>query len=84
MRWPRLADGSQPLCSQRGLYDTNRRWASVQIELDPKCIGLRYPIEVGLVGDNRNTLRGRNTERTEVKLFEIREAAGTNWEDELN
>src|SRR2546425_2667505 len=28
----------------------------VQIELDPKRIGLRYPIEVGLVGDSRNTL----------------------------
>src|SRR5438309_9053286 len=29
----------------------------VQIELDPKRIGLRFPIEVGLVGDSRNTLR---------------------------
>ena len=29
----------------------------VQIEIDPKRIGLRYPIEVGLVGDSRNTLR---------------------------
>jgi pyruvate dehydrogenase (quinone) len=29
----------------------------VQIELDPKKIGLRYPMEVGLVGDSRNTLR---------------------------
>jgi pyruvate dehydrogenase (quinone) len=29
----------------------------VQIELDPKRIGLRYPVEVGLVGDSRNTLR---------------------------
>ena len=28
----------------------------VQIELDPKRIGLRYPIEVGLVGDSRSTL----------------------------
>ena len=28
----------------------------VQIELDPKRIGLRYPLEVGLVGDSRNTL----------------------------
>jgi pyruvate dehydrogenase (quinone) len=28
----------------------------VQIELDPKRIGLRYPVEVGLVGDSRNTL----------------------------
>src|SRR5256886_8527084 len=29
----------------------------VQIELDPKRIGLRYPVEVGLVGDSRNTLQ---------------------------
>src|SRR5437868_3112738 len=28
----------------------------VQIDLDPKRIGLRYPVEVGLVGDSRNTL----------------------------
>ena len=29
----------------------------VQIELDPKRIGLRYPVEMGLIGDSRNTLR---------------------------
>ncbi|HTK94563.1 MAG TPA: thiamine pyrophosphate-dependent enzyme [Terriglobales bacterium] len=29
---------------------------AVQIELDPKRIGLRYPIEVGLVGDSKRTL----------------------------
>ena len=29
----------------------------IQIEIDPKRIGLRYPVEVGLVGDSRNTLR---------------------------
>ena len=29
----------------------------VQIDRDPKRIGLRYPVEVGLVGDSRNTLR---------------------------
>jgi pyruvate dehydrogenase (quinone) len=28
----------------------------VQIELDPTRIGLRYPVEVGLVGDSRRTL----------------------------
>lgn len=28
----------------------------VQIDIDPKRIGLRYPVEVGLVGDSRNTL----------------------------
>jgi pyruvate dehydrogenase (quinone)/pyruvate oxidase len=29
----------------------------VQIDLDPERIGLRYPVEAGLVGDSRNTLR---------------------------
>jgi pyruvate dehydrogenase (quinone) len=29
----------------------------VQVDLDPKRIGLRFPVEVGLVGDSRNTLR---------------------------
>ena len=28
----------------------------VQIDLDPVRIGLRYPVEVGLVGDSRRTL----------------------------
>ena len=31
---------------------------AVQIELDPMRVGLRYPIEVGLVGDCRSTLKG--------------------------
>jgi pyruvate dehydrogenase (quinone)/pyruvate oxidase len=29
----------------------------IQVDLDPKRIGLRYPIDVGLVGDSTNTLR---------------------------
>ncbi len=29
----------------------------VQIELDAKRVGLRFPVDVGLVGDSRNTLR---------------------------
>src|SRR6202011_6080509 len=29
----------------------------VQIELDPMRIGLRYPVEVGLVGDSQRTLK---------------------------
>jgi pyruvate dehydrogenase (quinone) len=29
---------------------------AVQIELDPMRIGLRYPVEIGLVGDSRRTL----------------------------
>ncbi len=30
---------------------------AVQIDLDPKKIGLRYPVEIGLVGDSKNTLQ---------------------------
>jgi pyruvate dehydrogenase (quinone) len=30
---------------------------AVQIELDPMRIGLRYPVEVGLIGDSRRTLQ---------------------------
>jgi pyruvate dehydrogenase (quinone)/pyruvate oxidase len=30
---------------------------AVQIELDPMRIGLRYPVQVGLVGDSRQTLQ---------------------------
>jgi pyruvate dehydrogenase (quinone)/pyruvate oxidase len=33
------------------------RARGVQIDIDPARIGLRYPMEVGLVGDCRNTLR---------------------------
>ncbi len=29
----------------------------VQIDLDPKRIGLRFPVEIGLIGDSRNTLQ---------------------------
>jgi pyruvate dehydrogenase (quinone) len=42
---------------------------AVQVDLDPVRIGLRYPVEVGLVGDSRATLRkllpllSRNEER---------------------
>lgn len=30
---------------------------AAQIDLDPKKIGLRYPVEIGLIGDSANTLR---------------------------
>jgi pyruvate dehydrogenase (quinone) len=29
---------------------------AVQIDLDPARIGLRYPVEVGLIGDSRRVL----------------------------
>jgi pyruvate dehydrogenase (quinone)/pyruvate oxidase len=46
------------------------RAKGVQIDIDPMRIGLRYPVEVGLIGDSRPTLRAlmpllrRNTHRT--------------------
>ena len=42
----------------------------VQIDFDPKRIGLRYPVEVGLIGDTRRTLEAlapwlkRNSDRS--------------------
>jgi len=54
----------------------------VQIELDPKRIGLRYPVEVGLVGDSRNTLRElipllkRKEDR---KFLEVAQAGMKDW-----
>ena len=37
-------------------YPTPGQARGVQIELDPMRIGLRYPVQVGLVGDSRATL----------------------------
>jgi pyruvate dehydrogenase (quinone)/pyruvate oxidase len=37
-------------------YPAPGRARGVQIELDPMRIGLRYPVDVGLVGDSRRTL----------------------------
>ena len=37
-------------------YPKPEKARAVQIDLDPVRIGLRYPIEVGLVGDSHNTL----------------------------
>ena len=54
----------------------------VQIELDPKRIGLRYPVEVGLVGDSCNTLRElipllkRKEDRT---FLEVAQAGMKDW-----
>ena len=31
---------------------------AVQIDIDPRRIGLRYPVDVGLVGDAKATLAG--------------------------
>lgn len=54
----------------------------VQIELDPIRIGLRYPVEVGLVGDSKQTLQAliprlkRNTDRA---FLERAQAGMKSW-----
>jgi pyruvate dehydrogenase (quinone) len=57
---------------------------AVQIELDPKRVGLRYPVEVGLVGDSKRVLsellplirkndRGKFLEEAQKDMREWRE-----------
>ncbi len=54
----------------------------VQIDLDPKRIGLRYPVEVGLIGDSKNTLKElipllkRNKDR---KFLQVAQAGAKDW-----
>jgi len=56
----------------------------VQIELDPMRIGLRYSVEVGLVGDSRQTLRAlapllkRNADRS---FLEAAQKGMRSWSD---
>jgi pyruvate dehydrogenase (quinone) len=56
----------------------------VQIELDPMRIGLRYSVEVGLVGDSRQTLRAlaprlkRNADRS---FLEAAQEGMRSWSD---
>ncbi len=58
----------------------------VQIDLDPVRIGLRYPVEVGLIGDARATLRELlpllAAERDGAFLKQAREAMQT-WRSQL-
>ncbi|HEY6366038.1 MAG TPA: thiamine pyrophosphate-dependent enzyme [Candidatus Binatia bacterium] len=51
----------------------------VQIDLDPARIGLRYPVEVGLVGDSQRTLRALlpHLQRNENRSFLEHAQAGT-------
>ena len=51
---------------------------AVQIDLDPARIGLRYPVEVGLVGDSRCTLSALSTrlQRQEDRSFLEQARAG--------
>ena len=54
----------------------------VQIDLDPKRIGLRYPVEVGLVGDSRNTLR-ELIPSAETQAGPSLPPRGTSWHEGL-
>jgi pyruvate dehydrogenase (quinone)/pyruvate oxidase len=38
-------------------YPRPKKAVGVQIDVDPARIGLRFPVEVGLVGDSKNTLQ---------------------------
>ena len=54
----------------------------VQIELDPMRVGLRYPVEVGLVGDSRATLRAllpRLTRRADRTFLDKAQKGMKEW-----
>jgi len=55
---------------------------AVQIELDPARVGLRYPVEVGLVGDSRRILEAllpRLTAKTDRGFLERAQAGMKDW-----
>ncbi|MEA2691511.1 MAG: hypothetical protein QOJ16_898 [Acidobacteriota bacterium] len=59
----------------------------VQIDLDPLRIGLRYPVEVGLVGDSRETLAAllQLVKRNEHRGFlEKAQKSMKDWEELMN
>lgn len=54
----------------------------VQIDLDPARIGLRYPVEVGLLGTSRDTLRallGRLERKEDGSFLEQAQAGMKDW-----
>jgi pyruvate dehydrogenase (quinone)/pyruvate oxidase len=56
----------------------------VQIELDPMRIGLRYPVEVGLVGDSARTLEAllpRLTPKRDRSFLEEAQKGMNSWND---
>jgi pyruvate dehydrogenase (quinone) len=56
----------------------------VQIELDPMRVGLRYPVEVGLVGDSARTLAGllpRLTCKSERGFLETAQKRMQDWRE---
>jgi pyruvate dehydrogenase (quinone)/pyruvate oxidase len=58
----------------------------VQVELDPKRIGLRFPVDVGLVGDSRNTLRELIPllqHKKERKFLQAAQAGMKDWREAM-
>ncbi len=58
----------------------------VQIELDPRRIGLRFPVEVGLVGDSRRVLRElmpRLSPRAEKTFLKEAQAGMKDWREAM-
>jgi pyruvate dehydrogenase (quinone) len=63
-------------------YPTPGQARGVQIELDPMRVGLRYPVEVGLVGDSRATLRAllpRLTRRADRSFLDKAQKGMKEW-----
>jgi len=58
----------------------------IQIELDPKKVGLRFPVEVGLVGDSRRVLREllpRLEEQQDLGFLHQAQAAMKDWREKM-
>ena len=56
----------------------------VQIEIDPKRIGLRYPVEVGLVGDSKRCLQAlipRLQRKSSRKFLETAQKGMRDWNE---
>lgn len=54
----------------------------IQIELDPKRIGLRFPVEVGLVGDSKRTLQEllpKLTDHQDKKFLQTAQKGMKEW-----
>jgi pyruvate dehydrogenase (quinone)/pyruvate oxidase len=65
-------------------YPKPGRAKAVQIELDPKRVGLRYPIEAGLVGDTARVLQAllpRLTPRKDRAFLEKAQAGMKDWNE---
>ncbi len=58
----------------------------VQIDINPEKIGTRYPVDVGLVGDSRHTLRELNSKiktKPQQKFLRSKQKAMQKWDKTL-